>query len=88
MIEVTMTLANKLGLHARPAAEIVKIASRFESKVQLCSSKKNVDAKSIIMMMTLGLRKGEQMTIKADGADEKDCIEALKTYVENKFYEE
>jgi len=88
MIEVTLELKNKLGLHARPAAEITKTASKFKSTVKLLGNGKTADAKSIIMVMSMGVKEGHQLTIKAEGPDEEECIQALRTLIENRFYEE
>lgn len=88
MIEVNLTLTNKLGIHARSAAEIAKVASRFKSAITLRGNGKIIDAKSMIMVMSLGVKNGHQLTIQADGQDENECIKALKQLVENKFYEE
>lgn len=88
MVEETFTLANSLGLHARPAAEITKMVSKYKSKVLLRGNNKTVDAKSAIMVMTMGVARGGQLTITVDGEDEALCMAALKEFVVNKFYEE
>ena len=88
MITIDLELTNKTGLHARPAAELVKAASKFKSAVKLQGNGKTADAKSIIMVLTMGLKKGDHLTITADGPDEKESIAALKSLVENKFNED
>lgn len=88
MQEVNLILTNKLGLHARPAAEITKMASKFKSTVTLQGNGKVIDAKSIVMVMFMGAKKGHELTIKAEGPDEAECIQALRELIENKFYEE
>jgi phosphocarrier protein HPr len=88
MIEINLTLTNKSGLHARPAAEFTKLASKFKSKIVLKGKGKVADGKSIIMVLTMGIRKGEQLTITADGPDEIESIEALQKLVEDRFNEE
>lgn len=82
MIEINLILTNKLGLHARPAADFTKLAAKFKSKITLKGKGKTVDAKSILMVLTMGIRQGEQLTIIADGPDEAESIEALKDFVE------
>ena len=88
MTEIRLTLTNRLGIHARPAAAIAKTASRFQSAITLHGNGKTIDAKSIIMVMSMGAKHGHELTIKADGQDEGECIQALRELVENKFYEE
>jgi phosphocarrier protein len=82
MIEINLILTNKLGLHARPAADFTKLAAGFKSKITLKAKGKTVDAKSILMVMTMGIRQGELLTIIAEGPDEVECIEVLKEYIE------
>jgi phosphocarrier protein len=88
MTEVNFILTNKIGLHSRPAAKITKLASGFKSTVMLEGNGKTINAKSIILVMSMGVKKEQQLTIKVDGPDEKECIQALKELIENKFYEE
>jgi len=88
MTEATTTIENKTGIHARPASVFVQKASSFKSKVQLKAKGKTVDAKSILMIMSMGLVKGTEITICADGPDEADAVAALKKLVDDKFGEE
>ena len=88
MFEATTTIENKTGIHARPASVFVQKASSFKSKVQLKAKGKTVDAKSILMIMSMGLVKGTEITICADGPDEKEAVDALKALVDAKFGEE
>ena len=88
MTEATTTIANKTGIHARPASVFVQTASKFKSKVQIKAKGKTVDAKSILMIMSMGLVKGTEITIAADGPDEADAVQALKKLVDDKFGEE
>ena len=88
MTEATMTIENKTGIHARPASIFVQTASKFKSKVQIKAKGKTVDAKSILMIMSMGLVKGTEITITADGPDEADAVKALQDLVESKFGEE
>ena len=87
MTEATTTIQNATGIHARPAAEFVKQASSFKSKVQIKAKGKTVDAKSILMIMSMGLSKGTEITLVADGPDEKEAVTALKALVDSKFGE-
>ena len=88
MTEATMTIENKTGIHARPASIFVQTASKFKSKVQIKAKGKTVDAKSILMIMSMGLVKGTEITLVADGEDEADAVAELKKLVESKFGEE
>ncbi len=88
MTEATTTIENKTGIHARPASVFVQKASSFKSKVQLKAKGKTVDAKSILMIMSMGLVKGTEITIVADGPDEADAVATLKKLVDDKFGED
>lgn len=88
MTEATTTIENKTGIHARPASVFVQKAASFKSKVQLKAKGKTVDAKSILMIMSMGLVKGTEVTIVADGPDEADAVAQLKALVDSKFGED
>ena len=88
MIEKTTTIKNKTGIHARPASVFVQTASKFKSKVQIAAKGKKVDAKSILMIMSMGLSNGTEITISADGADEADAVKTLVDLVDSKFGED
>ena len=79
MAEKTTTIKNKTGIHAR---------SKFKSKVQIAAKGKKVDAKSILMIMSMGLSNGTEITISADGPDADDAVKALVDLVDSKFGEE
>jgi phosphotransferase system HPr (HPr) family protein len=90
MIETRITVTHKAGLHARPAALFVQTANKFSSSVKIRNLTTNgmaVDAKSIIMVLTVGVMKDHQILIQADGTDEGSAIESLKSLVENNFGE-
>ena len=90
MIETKVTITHPVGLHARPAALFVQTANKFASslKVQNLTTNGNpVDAKSIIMVLTLGVMKDHQILIQADGADEAGAVAALRLLAENNFGE-
>ena len=88
MTEATVMIENKTGIHARPASVFVQTAAKFKSKVQIKAMGKAVDAKSILMIMSMGLVKGTEITIAADGEDEAAAVKALKDLVVSKFGEE
>ncbi len=88
MTEVTVVIDNKTGIHARPASLFVQTAAGYKSKIQLEAKGKTVDAKSILMLMSLGLVQGTEVKIIADGEDEADAVKALKELIESRFGEE
>ena len=90
MVETKVTVTNKVGLHARPAAVFVQTANKFRSSIKVTnatSSGKTVDAKSIIMVLTLGVMKDHEIRIQADGTDEAAAVAALESLVANNFGE-
>lgn len=88
MEEATITILNKLGIHVRPAALIVQLASKFESEIKLNKDGVEVDAKSIMGVMMLAAGMGSKLKITAEGRDEKEAVAALGDLVEAKFNEE
>ena len=88
MPEVTVTIVNRLGLHARPAMAFVDTASAFASKVTVHRGSQCVDGKSIMQMMMLAATKGAQLRIVAEGADGDKACAALKKLVEAGFDED
>ena len=88
MTEVTTTIANSAGIHARPASLFVQTASKFDSEIKIKAKGKSIDAKSILMIMSLGLVKGTEITISADGYDEVEAVMTLCDLVDEKFGEE
>ena len=83
MIKKPITVQISNGLEARPVAMLVQVASQFESKIQVESGQKVVNAKSIMGMMTLGLDSGESVTVCADGSDEEEAINSIEKYLTN-----
>lgn len=86
-MEKVVVIKNETGLHARPAGMFVKKASEFTSAIEVKCKGKVVNAKSIMGIMSLGLGKGEEITISAIGADEEAAIDALSELVESGFGE-
>ncbi|MGB8955542.1 MAG: HPr family phosphocarrier protein [Tumebacillaceae bacterium] len=84
-----VTIQNQQGFHVRPAQLFVQTANQFQSTIKvLTPNGGHVDAKSILGLMTLGLEKGVILTIEAEGADEKEAVQALADLVDSKFGEE
>ena len=82
MIERAATVRVKEGLHARPATQFVKLARSFASSVEVRRGVRGADAKSSVKLMLLGLKEGEAVTVRADGADAEAAIEALVSFIE------
>jgi len=88
MLRKTLTIKNKLGLHARAAAKLVKTASKYLSKIEITANDKTVPAKSIMGVMLLAASKGTKIKLVADGPDSQEAITALTKLINNKFDEE
>jgi phosphocarrier protein HPr len=87
MVERQVQIENRLGLHARPAAEVVKTAARFQSEITLCRDDLEVNGKSIMGVMMLAAEHGSTITLRAQGPDEEEAVEALTSLIKNKFRE-
>ncbi len=81
-------IVNKHGLHARPAAEFVKLANRFTSDVWVSRGEVEVSGKSIMGVMMLAAEYGSTIHIRADGDDSVNAVDALSTLISSKFGEE
>ena len=88
MQEKTITIINKLGLHARAAAKFVQTAAGFQSDVTVFSNNREVNGKSIMGIMMLAAGKGKEVRITTVGTDEEDAIAALIDLIENRFGED
>jgi phosphocarrier protein len=86
-MKVEVEVVNPAGIHTRPAAEIVKLASRFDSKIYLEVDGYSVNAKSIIGVMTLPAEQGTKVRIIAEGTDESEATNALVELFKAGFYE-
>jgi len=87
MPERTVQIVNKNGLHARPAAEIVKLAAKFESEITVVKDDLDVNGKSIMGVMMLAAENGSTIIFRAEGPDAEQALDALTTLVSNKFGE-
>ena len=88
MLTGEVTIKNRAGIHARPAALIVQVANEFESEIFLEKDNNSINAKSIMGIITLGAGYNSVITIKTDGSDEADALEAIRKLFENRFEEE
>jgi len=87
MAERSVQILNKNGLHARPAAEIVKISAKFQSEITLIRDGTEVNGKSIMGVMMLAAECGATLLLRAEGADAEAALDALDTLIKNKFGE-
>jgi phosphocarrier protein HPr len=81
-------IVNKYGLHARPAAELVKLANRFSSDVWIRKDEVEVSGKSIMGVMMLAAECGSTVQIRASGEDSRDAVDALVQLIQNRFGED
>lgn len=88
MTEKLVTVKNRAGIHARPAALIVQTAGKFKSKIFFKSEEEEINAKSIMGIITLGASYNSNIRITAEGEDEEDAVEALAQLFEKRFEEE
>jgi len=88
VVEEIVIVQNSLGLHARPAAMLVELASRFSSHIVVQKGKTEVNGKSIMGIMMLAAGKGSKLKIKIEGSDAQEAMVALKNLIKDKFNEE
>ncbi len=86
MIEKTIKVLNEEGLHARPAGILAKSTASFASTVEIVYNGKTVNAKSIMSLMGLGLKKDSEFLLKINGADETNALVAIEELFNNKFH--
>ena len=87
MPERDVKIVNKLGIHARPAAEIVKTSARFKSAITIIRDELEVNAKSIMGVMMLAAEKGATIILRAEGSDAEAALDALTELISGKFGE-
>ncbi|MGR0279556.1 HPr family phosphocarrier protein [Marinomonas dokdonensis] len=88
MLEETVTIINKLGLHARAAGKLIETTSRFSCDITIEKDGRNVDGKSIMAMMMLAASKGTQIKIKTNGEDEAEALKSVIELINNRFDED
>jgi len=91
MKEATIVVRNEVGLHARPAAMFVQLASKYQSEILVAKlegdSDREVNAKSILSLLTLGVSQGTAVRIRATGQDEDEAVSALRELIDSDFGE-
>ncbi|MCC8165170.1 MAG: HPr family phosphocarrier protein [Planctomycetes bacterium] len=88
MLNETILIENKVGLHSRPASLLINAAKKYQSKITLRKDDKSVDVKSLIALLKLRVKMGDSVTITAEGEDEGDAIDELVGLIRSKFGEE
>ena len=88
MIEREVEIVNRLGLHARAAAKLVHLASRYRSDVKLVKDGDTVDGKSILGLLMLAAAQGERVVLRCDGPDEEEALAALEELIRRRFEED
>ncbi|MDR3200902.1 MAG: HPr family phosphocarrier protein [Spirochaetales bacterium] len=90
MTEKYVTIKNRAGIHARPAALIVQVANKFASKINMIKEAENesINAKSIMGIITLGAGYNTNLLVRAEGSDEAEAVEAIYNLFEKRFEEE
>ena len=87
MIRTSVTISNRLGLHARASAKLTKLAGMFTSDIFVSRNGRRVNAKSIMGVMMLAAGMGSEVEFEADGADEQAALDGLVALVNDKFGE-
>ena len=82
-----ITVQNEVGLHARPATYFIQMAHEFKSGIWGEKEERRVNAKSLLGVLSLGIVKGTNITLIADGSDEKEAVDALVSLIQNNFGE-
>ena len=88
MVEKTVKVINRAGIHARPSAILVQTTKNFKSNIYIEKGKDRVNAKSIMGIITMGVAYGTELKIIAEGEDEEAAVQAIVKIFESKFEEE
>ena len=87
MLSKDVTVKNQVGLHARPATFFIQRANEYQSSIWIEKEERKVNAKSLLGVLSLGITKGTQVTIIADGSDEEDAVNGLVELITSEFAE-
>lgn len=83
MVEAKIVITNETGLHARPAANLVNEAAKYSCDLRIRKGSKEVNLKSMLGLLSLGAGKGDEVTLIADGQDEKEALAKLVEFIGN-----
>ena len=87
MVKQELVLNNSVGLHARPATFFIQKANEYKSSIWVEKEDRRVNAKSLLGVLSLGIVKGTNIALIADGSDEKEAVDALVSLIQNNFGE-
>jgi len=87
MIRTSITISNKLGLHARASAKLTKLAGSFKSEIHMARNGRRINAKSIMGVMMLAAGMGAEVELEVEGLDEQAAMDALRGLIDDKFGE-
>lgn len=87
MLQKTVTIINRSGIHARPAAMLAQLGRRYQAKITYTAKGVTADGKNIIPLTALGVQKDNEITINVDGSDEQDAMKAILELINNRFGE-
>lgn len=87
MISKKLVIRNTVGLHARPAALFVQTANKFDAEIRIKKDNNEINGKSIMGIMAIGIASGETIELITEGHDEKEAMDVLVELIENKFNE-
>ena len=87
MKTATVTVHHESGLHARPAAQFVNLAKQFDSDIKISANGKSVNAKSLVLLLTLAVKPNTSIELTASGTDEQEAVDALSKLIERDFAE-
>lgn len=85
MKEFKYTITDPVGIHARPAGMLLKLAKEYESKITITSGEKSSDATRLIQVMAMGIKSGIEVTVAAEGDDEEKAIAGMKEFFEKEL---
>jgi phosphotransferase system HPr (HPr) family protein len=83
-----VVIVNPHGLHARPAERLARTAMQYKSRIEVLCRNERIDAKSILLLLTMGATKGTELIIEADGEDAEQAVDALAKLIDSGFVEE
>jgi len=83
MFSATVTVKNSTGLHARPASRLVMLSQKFESQISIISPTAEIDPKSIINVLSGGVKKGTTIEVNAEGSDEESAVKEIVALIES-----
>ncbi|MGE5613463.1 MAG: HPr family phosphocarrier protein [Bacillota bacterium] len=83
MVSKTIKVVNPSGIHARPATQVVEFAKNYPGKVEVIKGEKVGDLKSILMVLSMGLKKGTEITLRVTGENEQEFLDSIVEFIQN-----